>query len=258
MKQIDSFNIARLHLQEDFNFQTRVRNLAIELLTQETDKAMVDAYKASIETFDAALKQSDKNSYTAALAEADAKADKRWSAAYAYVKAMTGHPHGEEAEAATGVLDIFQKYGILTSMGYDEEYGRYANLLQDLFALPEETRMILHLDTWIDSMDTAVLRFRNLREEKTKEESAYVVGLAKDARTAADAAYKSLVQRVNALVIVMGEEPYATFIDRLNVMISEAQALLSSRSTKSAKAKKDEETPSEDTPAETPDTPAEA
>lgn len=33
MKQIDSFNIARLHTQEDFNFQTRVRNLAEECLT---------------------------------------------------------------------------------------------------------------------------------------------------------------------------------------------------------------------------------
>ena len=41
MKQIDSFNIARLHTQEDFNFQTCVRNLAEECLTLETDKAMI-------------------------------------------------------------------------------------------------------------------------------------------------------------------------------------------------------------------------
>ena len=41
MKQIDSYNIARLHTQEDFNFQTRVRDLAEECLTLETDKAMI-------------------------------------------------------------------------------------------------------------------------------------------------------------------------------------------------------------------------
>ena len=41
MKQIDSFNIARLHTQEDYNFQTRVRDLAQECLTLETDKAMI-------------------------------------------------------------------------------------------------------------------------------------------------------------------------------------------------------------------------
>lgn len=77
MKQIDSFNIARLHTQEVFNFQTRVRNLAEECLTLETDKAMVDGYKESVNALDAALKQSDKNSFTALMNEADAKADKR-------------------------------------------------------------------------------------------------------------------------------------------------------------------------------------
>lgn len=241
MKQIDSFNIARLHLQEDFNFQTRVRDLALECLTLETDKSMVDSYKEAVGALDAALKQSDKNSYTALVAEADAKADKRWSAAYAYAKAMADHPENDVAEAAATLVGIFQKYGILTSMGYDEEYGRYTNLLQDIVALPQETRELLQFNPWYEAMDFAVAQFQDFRTQKTKEESTYVVGLAKDARLAADASYKSLVQRVNALVIVMGEEPYAEFIDRLNVMIAEAQALIASRATKSAKAKKEEE-----------------
>lgn len=235
MKQIDSFNIARLHTQEDFNFQTRVRDLAQECLTLETDKAMVDGYTASVNALDAALKQSDKNSFTALMNEADAKADKRWSATYAYVKAMMEHPEMEKAEAASQAVDIFQKYGILTTMGFDEEYGRYANLLQDLVNLPEETKDYLYLDPWLDAMDTAVAQFQYLRSQKTKEDSNRVVGWVKDARLAADTSYKSLAQRVNALVIVMGEEAYGEFIDRLNVMIAEAQAMIASRSTKAAK-----------------------
>ena len=242
MKQIESFNIARLHTQEDFNFQTRVRNLAEECLTLETDKAMVDAYKESVNALDAALKQSDKNSYTALVAEADAKADKRWSAAYAYAKAMAEHPDSDVAEAGAGLVDIFQKYGILTSMGYDEEYGRYSNLLQDLAALSQETKEMLRFEPWYEAMDFDVAQFQDLRTQKTKEESTYVVGLAKDARLAADNSYKSLVQRVNALVIVNGETAYADFIDRLNVMISEAQALIAGRETKAAKKRvKDED-----------------
>ena len=43
MKQIDSLNIARLHTQENYNFQTRVRDLAQECLTLETDKAMISS-----------------------------------------------------------------------------------------------------------------------------------------------------------------------------------------------------------------------
>lgn len=245
MKQIKNFDITRLHMQEDFNFQTRVRDLALELLTLDTDKAMVEAYRGTVNALDAALKQSDKNSYTALVNEADAKADKRWSAAYAYVKAMADHPNAEVAEAGAKLVAIFQKYGILTTMGFDEEYGRYANLLQDLTALPQETKEMLYFEPWLDAMDFAVAQFQDLRAQKTKEESTYVVGLAKEARMAADASYKSLVQRVNALVIVNGEAPYAEFVDRLNVMISEAQAMLASRSTKSAKSKKEEEGASE-------------
>ena len=242
MKQIKNFDITRLHMQEDFNFQTRVRDLALELLTLDTDKAMVEAYRGTVNALDAALKQSDKNSYTALVNEADAKADKRWSAAYAYVKAMADHPNAEMAEAGAKLVAIFQKYGILTTMGFDEEYGRYANLLQDLAALPQETKEMLQFEPWLDAMDFAVAQFQELRKEKIKEDSTRVVGQVKDARLAADNGFKALVQRVNALVIVNGEAPYTAFIDQLNVMIADAQAMIASRSTKSAKAKEEEET----------------
>ena len=69
-----------------------------------------------------------------------------------------------------------------------------------------------------------------------------MVGWVKDARLAADASYKLLVQRVNALVIVNGETAYGDFIDRLNVMIAEAQAMIAGRETKAAKKRvKDED-----------------
>lgn len=242
MKQIKNFDITRLHMQEDFNFQTRVRDLALELLTLETDKAMVEAYRGTVNALDTALKQSDKNSYTALVNEADAKADKRWSAAYAYVKAMADHPNAEVAEAGAKLVAIFQKYGILTTMGFDEEYGRYANLLQDLAVLPQETKEMLQFEPWLDAMDFAVAQFQELRKEKIKEDSTRVVGQVKDARLAADNGFKVMAQRVNALVIVNGEAPYTAFIDQLNVMIADAQAMIASRSTKSAKAKEEEET----------------
>lgn len=240
MKQINEFNIARLHNQEDYNFLTRVRDLATTLLTLETDKAMVDSFTAAVSAYDAALKQSDKNSYTAALNEADAKADKRWSAAYAYCKAMMEHPVGSVSAVAVKVVDIFRKYGVLSTMGMDEEYGRYSNLIQDLLALSDEEVTALSLAEWIEAMDSAVAQVQALRTDKTKEDSTRQVGIVKDTRTAADASYKSLVQRVNALVIVNGEAPYTDFIDRVNVMIADAQALLASRETKAAKKREKE------------------
>ncbi|MDE5638924.1 MAG: hypothetical protein K2I47_03905 [Odoribacter sp.] len=52
-----------------------------------------------------------------------------------------------------------------------------------------------------------------------------------------DEAFRSLCTRVNALVLVNGEAPYGEFIDRGNVIIAQAKAVLASRETR-AKRKK--------------------
>lgn len=239
MKQIEEFNIARLRTEEDFSFLMRVKSLTASCLTLETDKAMVETFGSAVDALDEALKASTKNSQTEAMNAADTLADRRWSAANAYVKAMTEHPDADIAAKAAAVVDIFRKFGVLTTMGFDEEYGRYHNLLQELAALPEETLTALVFAPWLSSMQDAVAGFQAAREAKVQEDSTRQVGIVKECRTAADNAYRALAQRVNALVIVNGEDAYASFIDQLNVMIADAQAMLAGRSTKAAKAKEE-------------------
>lgn len=60
MVQIKSLDISRLRNDEDFGYQTRVVNLAVAMLSQDVDKPVVDAYKAALTAFDAALKQAAK------------------------------------------------------------------------------------------------------------------------------------------------------------------------------------------------------
>lgn len=239
MKQVEDFGVSRLRVEEDFSFLMRVKSLAASCLTLETDKAMVEAFGSAVDAFDAALKASVKNSQTEAMNAADALADRRWSAANAYVKAMAEHPDADIAAKGGAVVVIFRKFGVLTTMGFDEEYGRYHNLLQELAALPEETLTALSLSPWLTSMQDAVAGFLAARESKVQEDSIRQVGIVKESRTAADNAYRALAQRVNALVIVNGEDAYASFIDQLNVIIADAQAMLAGRSTKSAKAKEE-------------------
>ena len=241
MKQITDFGLSRLRVEEDFNFLMRVKSLSASCLTLETDKAMVDTFGSAVDAFDVALKSSVKNSQTEAMNVADALADRRWSAANAYVKAMAEHPDADVAAKGASAVEIFRKFGVLTTMGFDEEYGRYHNLLQELAALPEDTLTALAFAPWLTSMQDAVAGFQTAREAKVQEDSTRQVGIVKESRTAADNAYRTLIQRVNALVIVNGEDAYVSFIDQLNVMIADAQAMLAGRSTKAAKAKEEEE-----------------
>ena len=234
MKQITNFDISRLRTEEDFGFQKRVETAALAMLDQESDKAMVDAYVAALTQFDAALKQSQKNSQTEAVTEADAAFDALYTNAYALARILPAHPTAAAAEAGKVILAMFDKYGSITRMGYNEEYGAAHNLLQDLATLTADQLTATAFTPWLEALNLACARFQIARESKATEDAARVTGLVKDARTAADTAYKTLVQKVNALCVVMGEEHYAPFIDQVNVYVADAQATLKSRATRSA------------------------
>lgn len=237
MVQIKSLDISRLRNDEDFGYQTRVVNLAVAMLSQDVDKPVVDAYKAALTAFDAALKQAAKNSQTEAVAAADEVVDRLYTGLTLYLRSLTYHPVETTRIAAEGVLVIIDKYGKLTGLPYNQQYGVLLNSMQELTALTEETFTLLHLADWLAELSSAIARFQNARDMQTAEQSNYQVGLVKDTRTAADAAYKQFVASINAFAIAFGETNYATFINQMNVMIADVQAELKARKTRAENAK---------------------
>ena len=237
MVQIKSLDISRLRNDEDFGYQTRVVNLAVAMLSQDVDKPVVDAYKAALTAFDAALKQAAKNSQTEAVAAADEVVDRLYTGLTLYLRSLTYHPVEATRIAAEGVLVIIDKYGKLTGLPYNQQYGASLNSMQELTALTEETFTLLHLADWLAELSSAIARFQNARDMQTVEQSNYQVGLVKDTRTAADAAYKQFVASINAFAIAFGETNYATFINQMNVMIADVQAELKARKTRAENAK---------------------
>lgn len=237
MVQIKSLDISRLRNDEDFGYQTRVVNLAVAMLSQDVDKPVVDAYKAALTAFDAALKQAAKNSQTEAVAAADEVVDRLYTGLTLYLRSLTYHPVEATRIAAEGVLVIIDKYGKLTGLPYNQQYGALLNSMQELTALTEETFTLLHLADWLAELSSAIARFQNARDMQTAEQSNYQVGLVKDTRTAADAAYKQFVASINAFAIAFGETNYATFINQMNVMIADVQAELKAHKTRAENAK---------------------
>ena len=187
--------------------------------------------------FDAALKQAAKNSQTEAVAAADEVVDRLYTGLTLYLRSLTYHPVEATRIAADGVLVIIDKHGKLTGLPYNQQYGALLNSMQELTALTEETFTLLHLADWLAELSSAIARFQNARDMQTVEQSNYQVGLVKDTRTAAEAAYKQFVASINAFAIAFGETNYATFINQMNVMIADVQAELKARKTRAENAK---------------------
>lgn len=237
MKSIESIDLSKLRVQEDFGFQKQILAEA-EKLTAETDKQMVATYKAAVEAFDEALKAAQGSALTASLTAADQKADEAWSGLYATVKAQLNNPTDSVRTAAETVWAALKKYGNVTSLPYNEEYGKLHNLLQDLTTIGTETLTKCFADGWATALQTRYDEFVSIREQRTAEEGTKEVGIVKTTRTACDEAYKTLASCVNALVILQGETNYATFIDNVNVIIDSAKATLSARKTRNAAKRK--------------------
>lgn len=249
MAQIDLFRIHDLRDEEDYGYQCRVHNLGLALLTADVDTAALAALKVGIDGLDAALKQSQKNKYTEAVAEADDKVDHLYTGLTLHVRAQTYHPVAAVSQAAEETIEIIDKYGVLADLPYNQQYGTLKNSLQELTALPAETGEALGLNEWIAAITKAMAQFEIARDQQTVEQSKYQVGMVKQMRTAADNAYRQFVSTINAYTIAFGEENYTDFIGQMNVMIADIKAELKARKTRAQKKKEEEAAP------ETPETP---
>ena len=198
----------------------------------------VTTFKNAVDAFDNALKDSASTPSTALAAEADSARDNAWRGANNYLKAMTAHPANDVRQTAIEAKTLFDKYGDPTTLPQTEESGVLHNLLQDLKAIDGSKLTAITFDTWLANLESCETAFLAAVSQRTEEEAARQVGIVKETRQAADNAYRSLVELVNALTIVNDEAPYATFIDHVNAIIDRQKTVLKTRQTKSRKEEK--------------------
>lgn len=124
--------------------------------------------------------------------------------------------------------------------------------MQQFAKLPSETIEALHFAAWQEELTVRSAEFDILRNAAHSEKATRTVGLAKQRRAEMNDAYAVFAQRINALVVINGEEPYAEFINFVNTLIAEVQAKIKARITRAENADKDkpetEETPTDEQP----------
>ena len=238
MKKINTLNVKQLRTEECFGYLKQVLAETSNLPSEETPAAQttaVNAFDTAFDAFDTALKASAVNPATASATNADVERDQSWRAANAYVKAMCNHPTADIAVTAVEAKSLFDKYGDPTSLAQTEESGVLHNLLQDLEALDSSKRVSLNFDVWITDLKTKEDAFLTAAAARTEADAALQVGIVKETRTAAEAAYRSLVDTVNALAMINGDTDYVTFIDHVNAMIERQKAISKARATRAKK-----------------------
>ena len=201
-----------------FHTNTLTRVKADETLAEKCAK-FITPYETNIGSEDDALKVSQKSLLTDDITAADNLRDSLYRSYRKAVKGMTGFPVAATADAAQVLAQHIKDYGIDPKMQLDKETGLLINFCDDLKGKYTAHVTTLGLTEVVTQLAAANQQVNTLIEQRDNEYAARTVGAMKTARAAVDEAYRQLVQVVNALVLIEGEESYANFIDLQNSVI---------------------------------------
>lgn len=237
MKKIDQFSVERLDKGSHFMFMTDVyeRTSSDEYIKQKS--SLVPLYTAlgqALQKEDECLKLSQKLFTTDQIKELDKLRDKLYWGYKAIVEAYLDYPLPSEAEAAKYLNQHIKDYAIDPRENRQKESGLLLNFTADLqgkFAAYVQT---LHLTDYVAQLKLANDQLIEATSVRTEERSQMLTGALAEAQLQTDAAYRSMVEMVNALALVEGDAPYAAYINYMNALIKEYKQDILNQSTSGA------------------------
>ena len=234
--------IASLYLHNQRNaahyqFQTDFNSTVIKYTPQAL--GIVDDYAAYLPLLDdegVALVAITKSATTDELEIADNNRDFTFRGLADKVTNSLNHFNPEVREAARRVKVIFDTYGNLARKPDDEESGLITSLIADLRTKVSAEIVTVGLVDWIAELERLNNAFIALEATRNSEEATRSELRMKQVRVVVDAAYNKIVKRINALIVVNGEAPYAEFVREINARIGRAQDSIALSKAQKAKA----------------------
>lgn len=234
MKQIINFNKTKLAAEASYQFhlgiQARIKaDTPAKLgITEE-----VVPYDNGILRMDRALETLSKSAFTDKMVAADEKRDKIIRLMQAQVESSEAYPDAAEQEACKRVKVLFDSYRNIANEAQEKETGMCRNLIQDLRSDTFKADVtLLGLDKWVTRLEEANEEFDALVESRITESQGKITGGVAEPRKQTEAAYETIVRKVNALAIVNGDAEYADFIDYVNARIAYFKTILSHKGIK--------------------------
>jgi hypothetical protein len=226
--KINPIPLNRLRNDANFQFHSEFKELA-EKQTPEALKIehQFEAYLPLYDKVDLALKKIAKSSITEQIQEADKARDNIWKGLVETNTTALRHFSNEVREAAKRLKIVFDTYGNIAIKSLSEQTSATYNILQDLESGKYASDVAkVGLGEWVAELKARNIALAELMRERVDEGSMKVDIVLKKARTQLDEAYYSIVERVNAFVVIEGSASYESFIKKMNINISKFSLLM--------------------------------
>ena len=220
MKQIEAIKLKDMKSGSHFLFITDVVGLATADAKVKTKvTAELTALQTALKAEDDALALSKANLLSKEIKAIDTERDKHYKALRKAITFFLSHPDAEQVKAAQRLERLLKDYNIDPKMQLDRETGLLLNLISDLETKSAADVTALALTPVVQAMKQANDKLREVTRARANDRAVQIVGQLKQAQHASDEAYRTLVQKVNALAVVEGEADYADFISKMNEQV---------------------------------------
>lgn len=206
-------------------FKKLVENYGVDVL--EID-VLFDVFLRLYADADLALETISKSVDTAAMQEKDMQRENTFRGFFDALKAFANHFNAEKRQAAAKIQIIFDHYGNLNTRPNDEQTASFYNFLQDV-RKNEQELMLLGLNEWADELERNNTDYQSFSESRNSEQAARTKLRMIEVRKETDACYRSIVERLEALMLINGDEKYAEFVNKLNNYIVHNNNILAQR-----------------------------
>jgi hypothetical protein len=220
MLKIADCPLSRYQNDEHYNFHTDVNGL-ITYFTAASLLIVAEyaTYSPLLEDEGVALNIVRKSSYSQALSESDKVRDNTIFGMDEAISSGLRHFNAEIREAAKRLKILRDSSGNIARKAYSKESGDVIKLLADLRGPHATDVTAARIGEWVDELEVDQNNFVATQNHRYDEAGEKTRLRMKEVRIEVDEAYRTLVNKINALIIVNGEAPYVDFVNKLNLRI---------------------------------------
>ena len=219
--EISNIAISRLPLGSHYNFiQVVIERAEGNEGLKAKLSSDIAALKAAFEREGECIRTLKKSELTRLISENDSLRDGCYNSYKSVVKSLLAVPNGDIKNAAEKLWDNLKHYNIHSSDSLDQQTGLMMSLINGLETKYKNEVATLGISTLVAVMKEANEKVHTLMFQRNTEQSKKVPGATKAALAATNKAYRKLISKVNALVLLEGGEPYLDFINTMNAQIA--------------------------------------
>ncbi len=219
--KISNINLHALRNDGHFQFHTEFKDLVTKQNAETLKiKPHFELYLPLYDREDEALKKVNKSIFTEQIQEADKARDDIYIGMVEMNTAALKHFNPETQEAAKHLKILFETYGNVAKKPLNEQTSAVYNILQELEGKFSADTVSVGIDGWVAELKKRNTAFAELMKDRFDEGASKSDIVTKDARIELDNAYKVIVERINALIVVDGEAIYEQFVKTLNTIIA--------------------------------------